>query len=603
MSVKRKSITERIGHIFLLNLKGRGYTVFSGNGREWRENDLGLESPDVPRGFLTMVSRFSDFFGPNRPPFSMQMGDDGNSCPVVAYGVYVRSPDDKGRTGLRFVHALVLPKDISVFQAVLSILRTLSQAGIAGVCATVGRVAVEDTDVLTCLASMSNAVESAIVDTLVNPSRENEGEEQSRSVPGISHDGAGCGPLAWLSQAWLHRHATPPWEVFDVAGTDGTVYSVCSDLPPSHVVSGIALLERCVPFVEAELHGISVGGMRDAPDALLGKAEPTLGGMGARGSFSHRRQSVPPTSWGTDKECGPHAFSARPRVPATYLRNARGEPQGRLDDDLAVERAHSPSSTSAVSFSEVPETVEKERRQSGSIHGEALDCGTTAPGDGQSDSGSGAEHGSGKAIEEMARQLADVHELLLSQRYESNPVESRAVAERCGATDHTTRSSARVGGERTMETDSDSGRETEGEGNAAIHIEGRRAIAGLRDVARHIRLMPHDLASPRSTEFRALPTPYVSSRPFTRPGRGLMHLAAPVRVLVSATLGVVGGLVLSGLIPGSIGGVVLSLAALLTVLGPVASHILPTRIRGAGKQTTEASHEGETSGPGSRRPQ
>jgi len=244
-------------HIFLLNVKGIGYAVFSGepNG-PFVQHGLLDETPEVPASFLSMRKRFEEVFSTRLAPWSIQFRDDGHSQGVsAAYAVRLDVPDEEERTGIRFVHTVRTTPEGTVYPCVAAMLRLLSNRGITGITREVALLARRGGDVQRFLSQVA-----AELDRLIDavPSREHQrgpraprlplpsGTATQPGDPMIRHDCAGGAAVAWLYYGMLKEGSRAPWEVFDCVVRHREVCTCSGTSTENNVVRASEILEKCV---------------------------------------------------------------------------------------------------------------------------------------------------------------------------------------------------------------------------------------------------------------------------------------------------------------------------------------------------------------------
>ena len=115
-------------HLLRVNVCGYGYRLYSGRlPFEFTAEPFDVASDRVPRSFLAAQSRLDTVLQTGTLTWSMAFRHDSQeTCPLVAYGTLIDSPDDKGRRGISFVHAFEVDSEYLLYEYVTAVAKLLS---------------------------------------------------------------------------------------------------------------------------------------------------------------------------------------------------------------------------------------------------------------------------------------------------------------------------------------------------------------------------------------------------------------------------------------------------------------------------------------------
>jgi cell division protein FtsL len=135
--------------------------------------------------------------------------NDSEDNLVTAYGCLLSVPDDRGRIGISFIHAVESGNELSADRVIILIGRLLSQKTIGHICDLIAGVAKGDVpanDLMGFLTEHfkqnSNSVLSATRHR-VSPIKE------------IQQDCGGASITTWLAMAASHSRSPAPWEIYE----------------------------------------------------------------------------------------------------------------------------------------------------------------------------------------------------------------------------------------------------------------------------------------------------------------------------------------------------------------------------------------------------
>lgn len=219
-----------VRHLFRFNVKGQGFVLYAQRGDGYHAVPLDYASREVPRAYLRAQRLIDEFIErrPNRWGVScVHDAAAGISC--LAYGVSLNAPDDLGRTGIAFVHGMLLSDPTKAREALSGVLAMLAPQNIGECHAEIARMAASGGDSnLFC-----NRWAGIVLDGIRAAGHTASPATWSRHrISSVYHDITGAAPLAWIYLAAQQSAHTihQSWEFADSA--DGGDRSTATKLKP-----------------------------------------------------------------------------------------------------------------------------------------------------------------------------------------------------------------------------------------------------------------------------------------------------------------------------------------------------------------------------------
>lgn len=210
-------------HILRVNVHQKGYTLFSVQGNEYQECPLDIISAGISQNYLHVQKRLDDMLNAQAPRWHFAVANLSTSeQPVVGYGCPFAIPDDKGRIGLSFVHAIeVKPAEINktvvcMIQFLLPSMTEKLTKNLTGLAQ--GTISAQE--FISSLTRPLDALSERIASLAT---------KESNPLKEIQHDCGGATAVAWLSMAGSHAGISSPWEIYETCSrTTGMVSTVSS---------------------------------------------------------------------------------------------------------------------------------------------------------------------------------------------------------------------------------------------------------------------------------------------------------------------------------------------------------------------------------------
>lgn len=229
-------------HTFRLNVYGKGYTLFSGQPSQYKEFPLDIASQGIPRNYMCAQKRIDAMLKTQILRWHFSISNlYNNEFPVIAYGCFLPIPDDRGREGISFVHAIESDEILRMDEIVVCIIQLLSQRSIE-----------EISKLLAGLAQGSCTPERA-TEFLTNPFKNpyrcsaNSSANRNQAIQLIWHDCGGSSAVAWLAMATSHLGNPPPWEIYEeYSGHVGCIATISSRVGASKMYSLSEYLHQLV---------------------------------------------------------------------------------------------------------------------------------------------------------------------------------------------------------------------------------------------------------------------------------------------------------------------------------------------------------------------
>jgi hypothetical protein len=234
-------------HIIRINVKGKGYSLYTGNP-DWgfEEQSLNVSTRQIPESFLLAQQKLDTVLKTGKLSWSMSFRHDSrNTSPIVAYGSFTEAPDDKGRIGIFFIHAIELKHPNGIHSCVESIIALLSHKMIRDLTRIIADLAIGKLPADKSLLLISRNLEKRIEDW---NDRENfiyQSKDENIRIRAIVHDCAGAAALAWLTTAYLKNNSNPPWEVYDMVDETGNIQTFVTS-NDNQIIHASGILRRDV---------------------------------------------------------------------------------------------------------------------------------------------------------------------------------------------------------------------------------------------------------------------------------------------------------------------------------------------------------------------
>lgn len=247
-------------HLMRVSVAGQGYKLYAGTLESgFGEKPLDVVSDLVPASYLRTQARLDQALSTGSLSWSMAFVQEASAKgPLVVYGSFLGAPDDLGRRGLFFVHALELVQVADLVPSVDGIVALLSNYGVSLLALDIGAVAAGSVTVGDFLRSLAERVEKALDS---QPTVQGLGLVPPCAVAAIEHDCAGASAIAWSAMARLHWSSPAPWEVYDSV-TGGKIWTRRSNDVPGRVVKASDILRGAIgPYLASatgDREGMSV---------------------------------------------------------------------------------------------------------------------------------------------------------------------------------------------------------------------------------------------------------------------------------------------------------------------------------------------------------
>lgn len=223
-------------HTLRLNSLG-GFVLFSGDKlKGYKSFDIDVISNGISHNYLLAQKRIDDLLDAGVPGWHFCVANLFNGeRPVVVYGrSFPLINDDKGRPGIRFIHAVEVDAIQQIYSAVIGIIKLLSNQMIPKI-----------DDVMTRLTDGTMTPQEAIGfftnEFTKHHHQFNKSSKISNSpIKEIQHDCGGASSVAWLAMTISHMSESSSYEIYETynheQGMKSTVSS-CADASKKHVLS------------------------------------------------------------------------------------------------------------------------------------------------------------------------------------------------------------------------------------------------------------------------------------------------------------------------------------------------------------------------------
>lgn len=268
-------------HTFRLNVYRKGYTLFSGKSSlQYQEFPLDVVSSEISQNYLSAQRRIDNMLKTKVSRWHFSIANlNSHYPPVVAYGCNLSVNDDKGRSGVNFVHALEGDEPLGIDGIVVGITQLLTHQTIE-----------ELTKLLTNLAQGSKTPEE-VIEYLIRhfsekyiPSSDLQ-RTKNNPIKKIQHDCGGASAMAWLAMTISHLGDSSPWEIYEeYSQHTGELSTVSSCVNASEVyflsdylyqlISDHALLENIQMLRTKPTRDRSLGSERKSPPRYPSHSKP-----------------------------------------------------------------------------------------------------------------------------------------------------------------------------------------------------------------------------------------------------------------------------------------------------------------------------------------
>jgi hypothetical protein len=213
--------------MFQINIYGRGYSLFAGDGRDgFNERPLGVVSDGITENYLAASRRITQATERSLGRWCFAVGNvDSTARPVVAHGYVFPIRDEHGRTGISLIHGIEVIPACDMNDVVLRIATFISPHNINQIAALLSGCASGQVDPDVVLRFLSAPFE----DLTDAPGVRGIGRiGQREPVREVVHDCGGAPAVAWLLMTSSHRAVPAPWEIYEAVSGDGLSISTLS---------------------------------------------------------------------------------------------------------------------------------------------------------------------------------------------------------------------------------------------------------------------------------------------------------------------------------------------------------------------------------------
>jgi len=198
-------------HTFRVNVFERGYILLAGEEFQYAEFPLDIQSRGISNNYLSAQRRIDRIMAKLNAPrwyFSV-VNLYANELPVVAYGCFLSSEDDKGRVGISFIHAVEVDGNSRLDEVVACIVRLLSQQNIDEISKLLSNLAKGFSTLDEGIRFLTNQFNSFYRRLAMQPL------SKAQAINSIQHDCGGASAVAWLAMASSHFNIPLPWEIYE----------------------------------------------------------------------------------------------------------------------------------------------------------------------------------------------------------------------------------------------------------------------------------------------------------------------------------------------------------------------------------------------------
>jgi hypothetical protein len=197
-------------HFFRLNAFQKGYILFAGEPFKYRQFPLDIQSEDISKNYLSTQKRIDSFISRKIPRWYFSISNlYENELPVISYGCFLSTNDEKNRKGITFIHAIEIDKNSRMDEYVLHIITLLSYQNIDYVSKLLADLAIGSCNVdqvLNFFTDHFDKSSSTSINLLKN---------RNLPIKEIKYDCGGSSGLAWLAITASYLNTPSPWEIYE----------------------------------------------------------------------------------------------------------------------------------------------------------------------------------------------------------------------------------------------------------------------------------------------------------------------------------------------------------------------------------------------------
>jgi|GEM_PF-4367075 len=195
-------------HYFRINNYNEGYTLFvSDKNYQFEKENLDISGNNVTSNYIYVQKRIDEFLSNNDVFLTLSFRYDKNNL-IVAYGCTLNNPDEKGRIGITYTHAIEFSDCKLLYSCVFSIIQFLSLQSLNEHLKLVAGVAIGKQNVLNVIKTIAHKIDNNIIYTKTT-GKTNEIHKA------IKHDCTGASSISWLTFANYFSNYDDTFEVFD----------------------------------------------------------------------------------------------------------------------------------------------------------------------------------------------------------------------------------------------------------------------------------------------------------------------------------------------------------------------------------------------------
>lgn len=205
------AVEVKVKHTFRVNVFGRGYILLAGEEFQYEEFPLDVQSYGISNNFLSAQRRIDRIMAKlNTPRWYFSIANlYANELPVVAYGCFLSSEDEKGRIGISFIHAVEVDSNSRLDEVMACIVRLLSQQNIDEISKLLSNLAKGLSTLDEVIRFLTNQFNSSYRRLTIQPL------SKAQAINSIQHDCGGASAVAWLAMASSHFNIPVPWEIYE----------------------------------------------------------------------------------------------------------------------------------------------------------------------------------------------------------------------------------------------------------------------------------------------------------------------------------------------------------------------------------------------------
>lgn len=252
-------------HVIRLNVAGIGYDTYVWRGAKLSRAPLGqtpsLGSPAESECLHKVQRRLDNFLHGGTRPWSMafaRVSDD--AVLAIGYGGRLDAADDKGRTGVRFTHIVLVKEETTAIRLSLSILSLLSVRHFEGFARRIAAIAVGGETPDTFIPAVIEEIHAKSASFDISPTF-----GPSPSLRGIVHDTVGAAPVAWMTLLVQQLTERAPWEIHDTVDVEHDQYMTLCSPSEGELVYGSEIILPIALHMRDALTGMARSDSNDEP--------------------------------------------------------------------------------------------------------------------------------------------------------------------------------------------------------------------------------------------------------------------------------------------------------------------------------------------------